>query len=180
MGIGFDIYRVFKGRFHFKKWIVSVTDFLYWLGAVVVTFWLLLKANDGELRMIVFLAIALGLWVYFKKWSSTTVKIVLLLIKTTSSILNFLVKLFHWTVIQPIHLLIRTCILIWNLLLTIVIRIGWGLWALFKPILHLLAWLVSPITGPILRWTTPYYEKGKKGWRKVLRLYQKFKQWLHR
>lgn len=78
-GILFDIYRVFRGLWGPRKLGTFIGDFLFWLIMTGVVFTLLLIGNWGEIRIYVFIGMALGAYFYVrllsKKWKELIRKI---------------------------------------------------------------------------------------------------------
>lgn len=66
----FDLYRVAGRLFRFN---VAVGDAIYWLLVTGLVFFLLLKTNEGEVRVYVLLGLAAGGWLYFRFASSRVV-----------------------------------------------------------------------------------------------------------
>ena len=78
-GILFDIYRVFRGLWGPRKLGTFIGDFLFWFIMTGVVFTLLLIGNWGEIRIYVFIGMALGAYFYVrllsKKWKELIRKI---------------------------------------------------------------------------------------------------------
>jgi len=95
-GILFDVYRVFRGLWRPKKLGTFIGDILFWFVMTVIVFILLLVGNWGEIRIYVFIGIALGAYLYVrffsKKWKIIIRRIFLCIIK----ILTMLWKIISW------------------------------------------------------------------------------------
>lgn len=65
IGISFDIYREIIFNFKLRKMIVNVFDLVYWLLLTVLVFIILQHINYGEVRIYVFIGLALGSALYF-------------------------------------------------------------------------------------------------------------------
>jgi spore cortex biosynthesis protein YabQ len=76
LGVLLDIYRVMKGRFRFRGWVVSLIDLLYWTVAAGLVFGLLMWSNWGVLRFYVFLAVVLGIVLYYSWMSRTMIRLI--------------------------------------------------------------------------------------------------------
>lgn len=66
MGIVFDFYRTLKSMLFLKKWAIGIFDLLLCLFFTGMVFTLLLFSNWGEVRVYVFIGLALGLLLYFR------------------------------------------------------------------------------------------------------------------
>lgn len=74
MGIAFDIYRELRNTFRLKPMATNVWDLLVWLIFVILAYAVLLYTNYGEVRLYVFMGMALGLLIYFRIFSKTARK----------------------------------------------------------------------------------------------------------
>jgi spore cortex biosynthesis protein YabQ len=61
----FDLYRVFRSRIKVNKTVDLIGDLLFWILAAIVVIPLIFWANWIELRLYVWIAITLGLIMYF-------------------------------------------------------------------------------------------------------------------
>jgi spore cortex biosynthesis protein YabQ len=71
----FDLYRVLRSRIKVNKTIDLVGDLLFWILAAIVVIPLIFWANWIELRLYVWIAITLGLIVYFSFFSRLLIPI---------------------------------------------------------------------------------------------------------
>lgn len=65
-GIIYDIYRVTRGIWQPKRLGTLIGDFFFWVIITILVFSLLLLGNWGEVRVYVFLGLALGFLMYIK------------------------------------------------------------------------------------------------------------------
>lgn len=75
-GILFDIYRVIRSLWQPRKIGTFIGDMVFWIILTIVAFILLLLGNWGELRIYVFLGICLGYYIYQRRFSKKTQKII--------------------------------------------------------------------------------------------------------
>ena len=68
-GFMFDVYRVVRSLVQPNRQMSVVMDFIFWLMVTPVIFVLLIACNWGQLRLYVFLGMALGLFCYFQLFS---------------------------------------------------------------------------------------------------------------
>ena len=66
VGIIYDIYRVTRGLWQPKKLGTFIGDLFFWVIITIMVFTLLLLGNWGEVRVYVFLGLALGFLMYIK------------------------------------------------------------------------------------------------------------------
>jgi len=66
MGIVFDFYRALRGLVRPKKWTTGLSDLIVCLFLTCLVFLLLIFSNWGEVRVYVFLGLAIGLAIHFK------------------------------------------------------------------------------------------------------------------
>ncbi|WP_170270282.1 spore cortex biosynthesis protein YabQ [Heliorestis acidaminivorans] len=65
IGAGFDLYRTLLRVGH-RRWWVAITDVIIWLLGAVLFFLFLFWGNWGEIRIYIFLGLAVGLLLYFR------------------------------------------------------------------------------------------------------------------
>jgi spore cortex biosynthesis protein YabQ len=65
LGIGFDIIEVIAHEFRLRRWTSAFMDIAYWLVATLFVFQVLVYANDGQVRMFVFIGLFVGVIIYF-------------------------------------------------------------------------------------------------------------------
>ncbi|ACV61176.1 spore cortex biosynthesis protein YabQ [Desulfofarcimen acetoxidans DSM 771] len=80
-GFCYDFYVTLKTSCKFKKIAIGIGDLLFWLTLTALIFSLLIVSNYGEIRLYVFIALGLGLLIYFKILSK--------------NMINLLYKLFY-------------------------------------------------------------------------------------
>lgn len=101
IGFIYDIYRIFRYYLKPKKIATILGDFIFWIVVVIVTFYVLIKSNFGEIRGYIFVGILLGIYMYLKVLSEL---IYLLLIKILKVLYVFFNKIFH-VVLYPLILI---------------------------------------------------------------------------
>ncbi|SFX39838.1 spore cortex biosynthesis protein YabQ [Thermoactinomyces sp. DSM 45891] len=153
LGVILDTYRVLKGRFHIRGWAVSLIDLLYWFVCSGLVFSVLFWSNWGELRFYIFLAIILGVFLYYQWLSKFTTRLIEICIRVIEWIIQFHIKAVQVIVIRPI---LFTIGLIRKLLLFILQLF----WKMLQFSLRPLLWLCSPITNRIEPRVRPYMNRG--------------------
>jgi spore cortex biosynthesis protein YabQ len=163
LGAVYDVYRTILKEWKYLRWMGSILDFAFWIFALLLVLWSLHWANNGDMRLYVFLLMLIGFVLYRLLFSKivigSTVRIVLAITYT----LQMLYRLFLLTVITPL-------LWLWSLVLAIVRMVDRLasvlerviLWP-FKPLLNTVAWtltklyqwtiepLIEPVVKPIRR-----------------------------
>lgn len=156
LGVILDTYRVLKGRFQIRGWVVSLIDLLYWFVSSGLVFSLLFWSNWGELRFYIFLAIILGVFLYYQWLSQSMTRLIRACIQLVEYLIQLLMKTVQIVVIQPILFTIQ---LIRKLLLFL-LQLIWKMLQISLYLFRPLLWLVRPITKRIEPWARPYLNKG--------------------
>nr|MDH3175632.1 spore cortex biosynthesis protein YabQ [Bacillus pumilus] len=63
-GASLDTYKLFVNREKTAKWLLIIHDLLFWPVQGLLFFYVLLLTNEGEFRLYIFLAVALGFSMY--------------------------------------------------------------------------------------------------------------------
>ncbi|MGZ4107381.1 MAG: spore cortex biosynthesis protein YabQ [Tumebacillaceae bacterium] len=149
LGAVYDVYRTILKEWKYLRWMGPIFDFAFWIFALLLVLWTLHWANNGDMRLYVFLLIIIGLVLYRLLLSKfvigSTVRIVLAITYT----LQMIYRLFLITVVAPL-------LWLWRLVLAIVRMIDRLasvlerviLWP-FKPLLATVEW----IGRTLYRWT---------------------------
>lgn len=93
LGLVFDLYRIFRGFIKPKWYTTHIGDLIFWLLATIISFFILLQGNFGEVRIYVFIGFTLGLILYFKLLSKNVQRIILKTIEIIVNIILYLVKI---------------------------------------------------------------------------------------
>lgn len=145
MGVLFDVYRVLSGQLRPPRWLVPLLDVGYWLIATLLVFRLLLYSNNGQVRLYVFLALLLGVWLYFRLFSKLTVRLVLLGIRVVKALIRFIGKTIEYIVIKPVQFLYRVLIVLLGFLWAFTIFLGKIVIQLLYPFFLLGRFLLRPL-----------------------------------
>jgi spore cortex biosynthesis protein YabQ len=73
-GLLFDIYRRMRNAVAPGRWLTALGDIIYWVIITAITFNLLLRISYGEVRGYIFIALALGLFLYTLFLSPYTIR----------------------------------------------------------------------------------------------------------
>lgn len=145
MGVLFDVYRVLSGQLRPPRWLVPLLDIGYWIVATLFVFRALLYSNDGQVRVYVFLGLALGLWLYFRLVSRLTVVFVQFCIRLVRALIRFIGKTIEFVIIKPVQLLYRLILVLFGFLWAFTIFLGKIVLQLLYPFLLLGRWLMKPL-----------------------------------
>jgi len=102
IGILFDSYRVLKGIGEFSAWIVFIIDVIFGIFAALFVFRLLLWSNHGQLRLVMLIAFFVGLWMYFKGFSTHMVTFWLAFFHLIYRIWRMIVISIQFVLIKPV------------------------------------------------------------------------------
>lgn len=125
LGLWVDLFRFINKRG--QVIFAPVIDLLFWAVMTCVVFVVLINLNFLELRMYVFLSLALGLVLYFKLFSCHIMQLYAWGFETTVKVLKWL-----WRCVQPVGFLFRAAAglvdmvvaLIFELFIKIMVRVG--------------------------------------------------------
>lgn len=103
IGILFDFFRILRKSFKTNDLVTYIEDFLFWILTGFTILFTLFKFNNGEVRLYMFFAIAIGILLYILIFSSHFIKInvsIIVLLK------NVIKKLIFYIYI-PIRFILR-------------------------------------------------------------------------
>lgn len=143
-GAALDTYNYFLQRPKRKGWIVFINDILFWMTQGLIIFYILFLVNMGELRFYIFIALLCGFAAYQSLLKQAYLKLLRMVITMVVSIYRSIVKMFLILIYKPIYSLIMA-------LISLIIILGKGLYALVLYILKVLIFilrilLIKPFT----------------------------------
>lgn len=101
LGSIYDIYRTSLREWRFLRPFSAWFDFGFWVFALVLVFTGLLGANDGDVRLVVFVLLAMGWFIYYKTAHALVVASTRLVVRLIYQALLFAAAVFSWLVIRP-------------------------------------------------------------------------------
>jgi spore cortex biosynthesis protein YabQ len=104
LGVIFDIYRVLSDKLNLSRWVIAILDITYGLIAAVAVFRVLYYSNYGQLRFFIFVALILGVYLYYK-WFSKRV------IRNVVRIINGIDWLWQVFIVRPIQLFYKVLLI---------------------------------------------------------------------
>ncbi len=99
IGFIYDLYKVFRGVFKPKKLATNIQDVLFWSIITIVSFYVLIFSNKGDLRFYNFLGFIIGVLVYYYLLSDKIIKSLILIIR----LLKQFTKDMGQLIIYPFH-----------------------------------------------------------------------------
>ncbi|WP_332697265.1 spore cortex biosynthesis protein YabQ [Halalkalibacter lacteus] len=142
IGAAIDTYGRFTRKRPSFNWLVACNDLLFWLVQALVVFYVLLQANNGEIRFYIFLALVCGYAAYqslFRQLYQTLLeKLITFVIQTY----RITIKLFMVLLINPIKYLLKVlyslCMMVLSVCLTVILFLLRIIWRPTKWLLFLL------------------------------------------
>jgi len=175
LGLLYDGYRVLSGELRFPRWMLPPLDILYWAVATAAVFRVLYLSNGGEVRIYVFLALLLGISMYFALLSGFFVQAIQRAIELVRRLIRFSIWLFDVLVVRPVIGLYRLCIAVLGFLAALSIFLGKLVIQLLYPLWKIAVWLVRPLVVRLYklvrgdRWLAPAARRAAEGWRIIRR-----------
>ncbi|MGX1983830.1 spore cortex biosynthesis protein YabQ [Thermolongibacillus altinsuensis] len=181
LGATFDTYARLWNRSKKARWIVFISDVLFWIVQALLTFYVLLLVNNGEIRFYIFLALLCGYAAYQSLFKTTYLKILEFFIRIVVSIYRLIIRLFHYFVILPLRLIYRFIVILLFGTCHILLYVGK---ILYKIVRFLVKLLLKPFHSIfIFFWTKipirlrtkviVLLKKGKGFWQKIANLFRK-------
>jgi spore cortex biosynthesis protein YabQ len=143
-GVMFDTYQRFLDRPNRKSWIVFFNDLLFWVIQALIIFYILFLVNNGELRFYTFVALLCGFAAYQSLFKGIYLRLLEVIINTVISIYRFMRRAFQLLIYKPVLGLIQ-------LVISIIILLGRGLFSLVKFVLKILLVVLKIIWVPIVK-----------------------------
>lgn len=112
IGLLFDFFRIARKVFNTNDVVTYIEDTLFWILAGAIVLYSIFVFNNGELRLFMFLGIALGAFVYMLFVSYYIIKINVKLINMIKKVLvicmipfSFIYKILHKIFLKPVTFL---------------------------------------------------------------------------
>ncbi|EST10360.1 spore cortex biosynthesis protein YabQ [Sporolactobacillus laevolacticus] len=166
IGASFSVYQRYVHPRKGRRWILLISDPLFWIVQALLLFSLLLPVNEGQLRLYYFLGIALGYAFYKalleKPFMFLFVKIVTAVVRTG----RFIAKTVYQLLLYPLFYLLMLVYRLCRMTVSIVLKIVLFLLAIPLKILRGIIRLIVPD-----RWLIFLRNKG-------IQIEHKFRQWM--
>lgn len=143
-GFCYDLYKVTRGTLRLRRVGTALGDILFWVVLTGVVFILLLIGNWGEVRLYVFLGLALGAILYLNFFSRCTTSLIQLFFRTLYKLWGLLLAFLSlvWKIF---------CVPFRILYLAVVIPLGLGA-QLAKKIGRGVRFITGKVIGGPYRW----------------------------
>ncbi|ARK28456.1 spore cortex biosynthesis protein YabQ [Halalkalibacter krulwichiae] len=138
IGAAIDTYGRFTRKRTSFNWLLACNDVLFWLVQALVVFYVLMQANNGEIRFYIFLALICGYAAYQALFKNFYQKLLERLIIRTIQTYRVTVKLIFILLINPIKYLLKVLYSLCMMVLTACFTV---LLFLFKLIWRPVKWL---------------------------------------
>jgi spore cortex biosynthesis protein YabQ len=177
LGAVYDVYRTILAEWKYLRFLGSILDFAFWIFALLLVLWSIHWANDGDVRLYVFLVMLIGFGLYRLLLRKIVVGSTVGVVKTITYLLKVLGRFLYLTMIVPL-------LWLWTLFLMLVRGIDRFagvlerilLWP-FGPLLgalewtgrQLYRWTILPLVEPVLKPVQKFIERVKQKWRGILR-----------
>ncbi|WBL15194.1 spore cortex biosynthesis protein YabQ [Sutcliffiella sp. NC1] len=135
LGAAIDTYGRFLQREKRAKWFIFINDVLFWLLQGLITFYVLLLVNEGELRFYILIALLCGYAAYQALLRNIFLRLLETLIQWTINLYLVLEKIFRLIIVRPIQAVVQAIIVL-------IIAIGKGLYNIGK-MLVIILWKVT-------------------------------------
>lgn len=112
----YDVYRTSLREWRFLRRFAGLFDIAFWVFALIFVFTLLLGANDGDLRIVVFVLLAIGAFIYRRTAHPLVVASTALVVRFIYHVLKSAARLFMVLFVLPIMQLWRIVRWLWRLL----------------------------------------------------------------
>jgi spore cortex biosynthesis protein YabQ len=166
-GAMLDTYQRFLKRPKRKSIIVFINDLFFWIIQALLIFYTLFQVNNGELRFYIFLALLCGFAAYQSLFKSLYLKLLEMVIQLVISVYRLIKKTYLILIYKPVIWLIQ-------LVISIILLLGRGLYTLVKFILKVLLFVVKIILTPLQKIMLIFWNLLPKGLKKnVEKLYNK-------
>ncbi|AMB88447.1 MULTISPECIES: spore cortex biosynthesis protein YabQ [Bacillus] len=147
LGASLDTYKLFVNREKTAKWLLVIHDLLFWVVQGLLFFYVLLLTNEGEFRLYIFLAVALGFSMYQALMKQLYMNILKFVMRCIYQTVLFLKRLIMSMVFQPIRwivgLIISVLLFLFHSLLRLV-RFAFRLvWKVLYIVCYPLIWLLN-------------------------------------
>ncbi len=107
IGLLFDLYRVLAHELRIPRWLIPLFDLAYWVIATIFVFRMLFIGNFGQVRVFVFLGLAVGYTVYFLGLSRSSVKMIRMVLRAIEALIQFVIRCVEILIIRPFRMFVR-------------------------------------------------------------------------
>lgn len=124
LGIGYDIIEVLSREFRLRRFMIALMDVGYWLVATLFVFQVLVYANEGQVRVFIFIGLLVGIVIYFYMLSRLVRLTVTWVIVLFLRLIRRVIRILYTLLIQPLLYVYRLLQIILGFLLAFSIFLG--------------------------------------------------------
>jgi spore cortex biosynthesis protein YabQ len=124
LGVGFDIMDLLTRQFHLRRWITALMDLGYWLISTLFVFQVLVYANEGQVRVFVFIGLLVGVIVYYYLLSRIVRFIIEWILTQLLRLLHIISRVIYTLVIRPMQYVFKLMQIVVGFLLAFSIFLG--------------------------------------------------------
>jgi spore cortex biosynthesis protein YabQ len=106
IGIFYDFFRALRKNISTSDLVTQIEDIIFLVISIIIILYSIIKVSGGEVRFYIFLAIFLGILLYFLTISKPCVIILNVIVNICK---KFLIKIFK-IVIKPLQFIKKICI----------------------------------------------------------------------
>lgn len=180
LGAVYDVYRTILKEWRYLRFLSAILDFAFWVFALGLVLWALQWANNGDVRLYIFLLLGIGLVLYRLLLRDFVVGSTVRMVLAITYFVKMLYRLFLVVVVGPVLWLWAAMFGLFRAVdrLAAVLE-DVILWP-FKPLLNLIEWTgrllyrwtVEPLIEPVVRPAKKYVEQRvilpiRKFWGKI-------------
>lgn len=103
IGTLFDIFRILRKSFKTPDFITYIEDVIFWILTGILTLYFVFIYNNGEIRLYIFLGIAIGILLYMLTISNYIIKYAVKIITFLKIVISKIIKVL----IYPIKVLLN-------------------------------------------------------------------------
>ncbi|MGP4082771.1 spore cortex biosynthesis protein YabQ [Pseudalkalibacillus sp. R45] len=128
IGVALDTYHRFQTRNKRWNWLRFINDIIFWFLQALIIFYVLLQVNQGEVRVIIFLALLCGFACYQSLLQNTYKKLLEIIISIIVWIAKMIKRIFWTFFVHPakviLNLLLSLSKMIGRLLISILLFVS--------------------------------------------------------
>lgn len=147
LGASLDTYKLFVNREKTAKWLLVIHDLLFWMVQGLLFFYVLLLTNEGEFRLYILLAVALGFSIYQALMKQLYIKILRFIMTCIYKTVLFFKRLVMSIIFQPIRWIVTWIISVVLFLLHSLLRLVRFtlrlVWRVLSIVCYPLIWLLN-------------------------------------
>ena len=103
IGLLFDVFRILRISFKTKDFVTYIEDILFWIITGILVLYSIFIFNNGEIRLFIFIGIAIGVILYIMLFSSLIIKYSVYIINFIKKVVRVVLKI----IVIPIKCLIK-------------------------------------------------------------------------